>query len=55
MILKYTACKKSWTNIIPVYNGLNQLYFLEINNLKFMVYCKPEITGDVFPNNVSAG
>ena len=30
---------------MPVYNGLNQLYFLETNNLKFMVYCKPEITG----------
>lgn len=36
---------------MPVYNGLNQLHFLEINNLKFMVYFKPEITGDVFSNS----
>lgn len=40
-ILKYTARKKSRTNIMPVHNGLNQLHFLEINNLKFMDYCKP--------------
>jgi len=38
----------------PVYNGLNQLYFLEINNLEFKDYCKPEITVMYFPNNISA-